>query len=524
MPLADTLRWAAAEPGPRRVVAGVGLGLVTAAVAAHGAHGSGAALRYLLAAAVVVAVAVRPGPALAGLLGWLPVSLVALSLLYHYGAPAPALRALGAVKDAVVIGLVLAVARRRRDERRWDGVDALAFAYLALVTLYLAAPAAVPGLLGHAVFPVRLLAWRNDALFVALFVVARHAAIDPDWRRRVRGTVIVTGLLLSACALYEVAAPGSWAHFMGDVARVHTFQHDVLGGKPAAGGVLTYTDVAGQQVLRAGSLMADPLTLPFYLLVPFGLLLAALTRGRHSLPAAAGVLVIGAAIIATLTRSAILGALFGIVAALVLAARRRSRGRIGLALLLTATLAVAVPVVASTTLAGRLGEATNGANVDTAGHLNSSVQGFWIAVEHPLGRGLGTVAGTGQRFSVSGTVVAENSYLQVADELGVVPMLLFMSLLVVVLRRLYLTAREDRDPWLAGGLFAAGFGLVVGGLLLQVWLDYSTSLSLWGAAGLALARGSAREDPLVEGDGLLGSALPGELRGAAPPALAQARA
>jgi hypothetical protein len=67
-------------------------------------------------------------------------------------------------------------------------------------------------------------------------------------------------------------------------------------------------------------------------------------------------------------------------------------------------------------------------------------------------------------------------------------MVVFIALLVTVVRRLYRTALTDRSEWFGAGVFCAGLGLAVSGLLLHVWLDYSTALTFWGAAGLALSR------------------------------------
>lgn len=462
--------------------AGLVLGALAAAVTAQGPRVSDKVLEYLLAVAGVLLVACRPGPALAGLLGWLPVSLVLLGLLYHYGVPATAVRALGAVKDAVTIGLLLAVLRRRLGGRKADVRDWLALAFLAVLLGYLLVPSVVPGLLGRAAFHVRVLAWRNDVLFVALLLGARYAGIPPRWCRRVAVTVVGTGAVLAAGALWEVAAPAAFNHFMVAVAAVPTYQREVLGATGVADNVLTYTG----DTLRAGSFLDDPITLPFYLLVPFGLLAAAVARRRHGLLAGAGLLLVAAGIVVTVTRSAMLGALFAVLALSAVAARRRAGGRVGLALLVTAAVAVAVPAVAGTALAGRITQSLDRANSDTTGHLQHTLTGLRVAAARPLGQGLGTVAGTGQRFAVQGTVVAEDSYLQIADEVGLLPLVLFVALLAAVLARLYRRTADPGEFWVAGGMFAAGVGLAVGGLLLQVWLDYSTALSWWGLAGLAL--------------------------------------
>ena len=482
-----SVRFPRAYDAWRQLWPALGAGFVTALVAARGPSLTQKALQVAIAVGVVLVVAARPGAALAVLVAWMPVSLVALGLLNHYVAPVPVVRGLGAVKDGVTIGLLLAAAKAR-PKRAFDAIDWIAASYLALTVLYLLAPSVVPGLLGSQSFHVRLLAWRQNALFVGLFLAVRHAPIDFVWRRRIAGVVVAVGVLLSACALVEALAPTTWNHFMVNVAQVNSYTVDVLHGKvPDQSTVLTYEIIGGHRVERAGSLFANPITLPFYLVVPFALLVAALLRGRRTVPVAAALILVGSGIVLTITRSAYLGALAAIGAIAVLAVRRRSRGRIALALLVVLTALVVTPFVSGTSVARRV--STSGHSTDTSTHLSRSHEGLRVVERHPLGQGLGTSAGVGQAVASTSTpVIAENSYLQVADEIGVGAGVVFIALLVGAAVRLYRAAAADPEEWLATGAFGALAALMVAGLFLHVWLDYATSLTLWGAAGLALSR------------------------------------
>ena len=464
-------------------------GVVTALVASRGPTLTQKALQMTIAVAAVLLVAARPGPALLVLLTWMPVSLVGLGLLNHYVAPIAVVRGLGAVKDGITIGLLLSAAKWR-PKRAFDSIDWIVAAYLALTVVYLLVPSVLSGLLGRQPFHVRLLAWRQNVLFVGLFLAVRHAPIAAVWRRRIAGAVIGLGVVLSVCALVETLAPVTWNHFMVNVAQVNAYRLNVLHGTvPDRSTVLTYEIIGGHRVARAGSLFANPITLPFYLLIPFGLLLAALVRGRRTVPTAAALVLVGSGIVVTITRSAYLGALAAVVAIGYLGARRRSRGRMALAVLLVVTVLVVAPFVGGTSVSRRVG--ASGPSNDTSTHLSRTEKGLSVVVDHPLGQGLGTTAGVGQtvsRNSNATPVIAENAYLQVADELGVGAGLLFIALLLATARRLYRSARADPDEWIAAGVFAAVAALMVSALFLHVWLDYSTSLTLWGAAGLALSR------------------------------------
>jgi hypothetical protein len=65
-------------------------------------------------------------------------------------------------------------------------------------------------------------------------------------------------------------------------------------------------------------------------------------------------------------------------------------------------------------------------------------------------------------------------------------------MVVFVVLLCLLAVRLLRAPPGVGGdvhpsaLGAAALALIVGGLFLHVWLDFSTSLLFWGAAGIAL--------------------------------------
>jgi hypothetical protein len=192
------------------------------------------------------------------------------------------------------------------------------------------------------------------------------------------------------------------------------------------------------------------------------------------------------ALLGTLTRSAILGA----VAVLLVAFRpQRSsdgRSRARFALVLAAGLVLVMPVVAATGLSSRTSASVSGGQ-DATEHLTGLGDGFNALVAQPLGRGLGTAPGIGNRFDTSGQLTSESAYLQVGNELGLPEMVVFIALLLLLVRRLGRAepADDPRAP-VAGALRATLLGLIVGGLFLHVWLDFTLTLAVWSGAGLAI--------------------------------------
>ncbi len=114
------------------------------------------------------------------------------------------------------------------------------------------------------------------------------------------------------------------------------------------------------------------------------------------------------------------------------------------------------------------------------GHVDSLVDGTNRMIAQPLGAGPGST-GSASLFS-SKPLIIENQYLFIAHETGWLGLLLFMSIMLIVLYRLY-----RAKSWLNNGLLASGIGLSMIGLLLPVWVDDTVSMVWWGLAAVALA-------------------------------------
>jgi O-antigen ligase len=199
------------------------------------------------------------------------------------------------------------------------------------------------------------------------------------------------------------------------------------------------------------------------------------------------------AVLLTLIRSAVLG-LFVVLVITVL--RRPSRAanrtrasaaRVQFALLVGAILIFAVPAAAGLHVVDRfLGKDDYSSN---DAHRDSLNKGYGELLEHPLGNGLATAAGAGQRSAVEGVVISENQYLQVGTQLGILGLALWVGVLVatiVELGRRALRAPPGFDVGALLGPRTALLALAASGLFLQVYIDFSVAWSLWVLAGLGL--------------------------------------
>jgi O-Antigen ligase len=461
------------------------------------------AVTGLVAFCAVVIAARWPDRSLILLIVLLPFSGFILAKLWAWGVPTSVVRHLGAWKEALALGVIVAGARNFiASGRRADALDRLALGFVGIALLYLA--------LQHQIIPsapsassTRLLGFREDAGFVLLLLGARHARLSSNFLQRAGTALLVVASAAAAIGLYEALASGAWNRFVVNTIQYTRYEVSVLNSTPVNfHDIRQYGPIAG--VVRIGSVFLSPLTLGFYLVLGFAVGLERVARGRGRPLVMISLLAIFAAILLTQTRSAIIAAI--VVAALVLQPTpgRQRHWRAQLALILAAVAVIAIPTAFASGLNSRVASGTSTANSDTAGH----VSGFWDGInaigQDPLGHGLGTSAGVGQRGASpnSQAIIPENYYLQVGVELGIIPMLLFIVLTVTLIVKLRSVGR-GQSHYTVAALGGAVAGLAAAAWFLHVWTDFSVAWSVWGLAGAALA--VSRERALAAGTVASGS-------------------
>ncbi|MEY2565794.1 MAG: hypothetical protein QOE35_323 [Actinomycetota bacterium] len=454
----------------------------------------------LLAVGALALVRRHPGRALLVLLALLPFQVVILSYLLKLGVPEAVIRPLGSWRDLIILGLALAAYRDFVNAgRRLDTLDKLALGYIVLVTAYLLMPdvfvrGATDTFLGAPKdWETRLLAYRIDIGFVLLFLAARHATALEHVRDRAMRVVIVTGAVVAAVAIYEFSFSSSWNTFAIQTLQVPLYSFRVLHTVPADwGDIRHYVFIGGSKVVRPGTTFFDPLHAAFYLLAPLACGVELITRNKARW-ALLTTSLIAVALLMTNVRSAVIGAVVIVAVAVRQRSGRTSANRVRVATLLALGMLLLVPVAASSGFSSRSSQATDTSDDSTSAHL----AGFWNGVhalgDDPLGRGLGTQPGVGDRFRVQTKVTSEDAYLQVGNELGIPTMIVFIILIGVLLRSLRRAADIAWDVPLASAARTAAWGLVVGGLFLHVWLYYGASFTMWGLAGMALRAAESRQ-------------------------------
>lgn len=465
-------------------------------------------MAVLVGLGLIALVARFPGPAFLVLVVVIPFQIICMAALYRLGLPAAVVRPLGLWKEAVVIGLLLAGAHQVFTRRsRLDGLDAAALVYVGFVTAYLllptlfVSPSTSLGA-GPPLDPtVRALAYRADVMFVVVFLAVRHAPIDRRWLSRFATAVFVTGVVVSGIAFAEFLFAGRWWAVVGRSLQVQRYRADVLGvTAPNFLNNSLYFDAVGKPGIgRVGAVQFSPLALAFSLLLPLAVGVERIARQRARLWEYLGTGSIAVALLLTQTRSVLLGALFIAGAALRAAPGRTRLARTRLALVLVVMLAMTAPLALRTGLTERITAVTDTGDESTSIHLDGLRAGLEVAREQPLGQGLGTSPTVSERFDVAGRVVSENSYLQVANEVGIPTMVVFIVLLILLVRRLSRAAALNPGLPPVAALRGALLGMLVAGLFLHVWNDFDVAWRLWGGAGLALGIAS-RHDPRPAGN------------------------
>jgi hypothetical protein len=346
-------------------------------------------------------------------------------------------------------------------------------------------------------FYLRLLAYRADAMFVVLFIGARHAPIVRRYRDRLVRAAVITGFIAGGIGIFEFLASDTWNRFIVQTLHYNRFTTDIFGAaliNPID--IRVYGNVGSVQFVRIGSIFLNPLPMGFYLALVLGLGLELVARNTAKPWVYAGLLAVGATLIFTITRSAILAGAVAAVLTLVPGPGRPVTHRARLSFALIAVLILAIPVAAAASLTTRTQGAVSGTDTSTQAH-SSRLSGAITALgQHPLGQGLATGPSVDvSRFSNVQEVAAENAYVQVGNEMGIVTMVVFIALLISLLRRLRAPGGRAPHDTLRGGVWQAGIALAIGGLFLHVWIYIQVAWLWWGAAGLALNALSA-SDPV----------------------------
>ncbi|HSW91246.1 MAG TPA: O-antigen ligase family protein [Candidatus Saccharimonadales bacterium] len=117
----------------------------------------------------------------------------------------------------------------------------------------------------------------------------------------------------------------------------------------------------------------------------------------------------------------------------------------------------------------------------TFDHYSATKKGIRDAINHPLGRGVGEAGPASFYHTADGkSRIAENYYIQVAQEVGFAGLALFIAAVITGLRQILST----RDMLYSKSFFAGFIGVSIVAIFLHTWASDVVSYIAWGLLGV----------------------------------------
>lgn len=381
--------------------------------------------------------------------------------------------------------LVVWVIWRNDDLRRWlisDWLSRLSVAYVFLHGMY-AAYALVTGTVTLEATVYALIINLRLPIFVllAMVVVRSRPGLAGRWRQ----LVLVPAVVVVVFGLLQMfVLPTDFLTHFGygaeTIPAIHTVDQK-------------------DGYIRIQSILRGPNPLGAYMVVILTVVVALLAKDwrKHAVRYAAATATLLVVLFGTYSRSAYIGAAVSLTALgayHVWRSRFRQLGVVVLALLLVAG-AGSIWLLRNNDFVQNVAFHTDETSVapesSNQARTEALTSGLVSVIEEPLGRGPGT-AGPASNRNDRSTRIAENYFIQIAQEVGVVGLALFMGIYGIVAYRLWLRRRDT----LALILLSSLLGLTVVNMLSHAWTDDTLAYVFWGLAGLALA--SLKPDILVK--------------------------
>ena len=350
----------------------------------------------------------------------------------------------------------------------------LIFAYAGLTLLlglisYIKGDVTLKALAYGVLVNLRFLAW-----FLAVLLVAQQS----PWLRRTwpRLLLVPAAIVVAFASLQYTVLPHNFLSHFGysattNIAPIETINHNA-------------------HYIRVQSTLRGANPLGAYLVIVLATLGALFLRGARKVVAGIFGVVALFSLYASGSRSAWIGvfltlAVIGWVSLPSRTARIRAAWVAGAAMVVALGLFLALrdnPNVQNAVLhtqnGSKIAVSSNGA------HESALRNGVKDVLHQPLGDGPGT-AGPASEYNGSHPArIAEDYYVQIAQETGWLGLALLLSIFALVTMELYRKARASR---LALIVFASFIGLAFVNLLSHAWTDDTLAFTWWGLAGIALA-------------------------------------
>ncbi len=315
---------------------------------------------------------------------------------------------------------------------------------------------------------------KTNLVAIALYFIAQTPLPSKAYvKRKLMWIVIIPGVIVSVLAILQgLILPPEFLEQLG-------YSVATIDPRQIVDGSLKF--------YRAFSTLGGPNQLGAYLVIPlvFCLSYAIMQKKWKLLLLALPVLM---AIFLSYSRSAWLGAIVAIFAVMVIALNKKARVYFvvaSIALIFSAGVLVSSQIGKNTTIEGVLlhgryfENRIEGSDQNRLEAISATTNSI---VARPFGHGLGS-AGPAS-FKGTHPVIIENWYLQIAYEIGLVGLLLY----IIAFAGLLAGMLRDRNNPLAVSLFGATVGILVMSLFLHTWADSTLVLIMFALYGLYKGR------------------------------------
>ena len=305
----------------------------------------------------------------------------------------------------------------------------------------------------------------------ALVLAARSKLLELNWQKILLGPAIFVAAF--AVLQYLVLPDDFLKHFgYGDstIAPYETINHNI-------------------HHIRVASTLRGANPLGAYLVLPISVLAVMFIRQKRQ---RLNIAIFGAGILLALvfsfSRSAWIGAVLAVAVALWLAIKSsRAKRSIGWAAAGVAVILIILGFGLRNNLSFEnfifhTDKASKIASTSDQGHSAAFKGAVHDIVHQPLGGGVGT-AGPQSFYNNRPARIAENYYLQIGQEAGILGMLLFIAITIYIGKLLF----DKRAEPLALILFASLIGLTFVNLLSHAWSDDTLAYIWWGLAAIGLS-------------------------------------
>ena len=430
------------------------------------------------------------------LVAWLAFQNIVISALVAWlGLPIQAAQLFTLSKEVLLAGLALLLLATGR-VRRPGYTEIMFLLYLLWVVSYLPR--------GDFPWAARIVGLRALLLPLLLFFIGRFVPAPAGGLRTFLMVVLAVSVIVACVGWLEWLLVD--AHAMAALQTANSLAKGQRLASPnpdLPGAFYSVFDVAGTPnpvwVRRMIGTYLEALSLGHALILPIIFLFYALTSGGRPLLrprwlVAVLLILLVAAQLAAISRGAILASALG--CGLVALAMPGTRWR---ALLVLAVAVLAVFLLPAARQFG--GNTLAGQDPSGAAHVSQLSYGLQVALQHPLGFGLGQAGYANGQFALGeGEGAGESYYFSMTSQVGLIGLLLFGLGLLGVLYGLWRVARRSPSAWLSAAALVCAAALVgysFSAIFSEAAFGLLPSGALWILAGLVLQLGLPETSPAL---------------------------